>query len=406
MRTVTFGATALTGKTDVKVSVQFTHELSQEEIVAIEKTGVRFHRLHGRVIHFGLIYGARVPWEALDDLAGRATVVRIESMWLPVRHAPLDVSVPEIHADKLWSLYDNNGKQITGKGVIIADFDTGIDVFHPLFWQIDSSSYEWIDNNGNGSFDPGIDGVDLNGNEQKDDGETLSFLDVNIWDSSLQDIREPGFQTSVDWLYCDANDNATRDSGKNSGFAETDPAFGEQIFDVEDVNKNGKLDVGEHLIALKTSKVIATMNTDSIERLRGENLIDTEPDTNGHGTGVCGILGGGSPGLQKYVGVAPDAELVVANIYWDVDIDWVEYMAWAEEKGARVMLHEIGSWVSLFLDGSSHMETAIDEEAAKGIVQVVPAGNLGGARRHAHSEIGAGQTYDLTFKIPRLQQSI
>lgn len=43
----------------------------------------------------------------------------------------LNVSVPLIGADKVWNVKDDNGQNITGKGVNVAVLDTGVDYTHP-----------------------------------------------------------------------------------------------------------------------------------------------------------------------------------------------------------------------------------------------------------------------------------
>jgi subtilisin family serine protease len=147
----------------VGVSIRFDHELSEIESTDLEKEGLVFVRIDGAIAHSGTIYGADVPVEYLSKLEERADVVRIESAWKPFLKETLDVSVPEINADDVWQLVDGGGNNVTGEGMIIADFDTGIDVFHPDFWKADGGSYSWIDTNSNGSFDSGIDAVDLDG---------------------------------------------------------------------------------------------------------------------------------------------------------------------------------------------------------------------------------------------------
>ncbi len=46
----------------------------------------------------------------------------------------LDVSVPEIHVDNLWSVKDNLGRSIDGSGIAVGIIDTGIDYTHPDFY--------------------------------------------------------------------------------------------------------------------------------------------------------------------------------------------------------------------------------------------------------------------------------
>ncbi|UCG34389.1 MAG: S8 family serine peptidase, partial [Phycisphaerales bacterium] len=126
-------------------------------------------------------------------------------------------------------------------------------------------------------------------------------------------------------------------------------------------------------------------------------------DVNGHGTSVCGIVNSGIIGTSRYVGAAPNAELLVAN---RVDNDYTVYIPWARTNGADVMLYEFGGWVQEFLDGSSNLEVAIDAEAALGIVQVVPAGNLGGSDKHAQDDVAAGGSTNFTFNVPALVTAI
>ncbi len=52
---------------------------------------------------------------------------------------------------------DKNGNPLTGKGVVIGDVDSGIDIFHPMFFFADGGSYNWINVAGDGVFTPGVD---------------------------------------------------------------------------------------------------------------------------------------------------------------------------------------------------------------------------------------------------------
>lgn len=374
----------------LNVSIRFDHELSDAEIADLEREGLRFVRLNGEVVHSGKIYGVRLPISSVDTLKGRTDILRIESTWKPAVHIPLDVSVPEINADDMWQLLDGGGDNITGNGITVADFDTGIDVFHPAFWYADGGSYAWIDTDNDNVFDPGTDTVDLNDDGVADTDETLDFFDAEGPAGNNDGV----FQADMDWLYNDSNNNGQRDFGTASGFAETDPTFGEMIFVADDTNHNNVLDVGEDLIALGTSKVSRTMNAGT-ERIRGADLILSDDDTNGHGTSVCGVINGGIIGRRKFVGVAPNAELLVSH-----GTDYTVYIPWARTNGADVMLYEFGAWVQEFMDGSSNLEQMIDTEAAGGIVQVVPAGNLGHKDKHAQDDVAAGGNTGFTFNVP------
>lgn len=384
-----------------EVSIRFTHELNNSEIQSIEALGIRFTRIDTEIAHIGTIYGARVPWDRTGHLANLPEVVLIESVWQPKVVPPLEISVPEIKADQVWEITDDLGREVTGKGVKIAVFDTGIDVFHPDFFRADGESYDWIGVNGNDAFDAGTDAVDLNGNGVADPSEKLNFIDATYGGSPdypyiVNGTNDGVFRADMDWLYNDANNNGKRDYGVANGFTETDPTYGERLFIVNDANHNNGLDAGEKIIALGTSKIYKTLNKDGVTRTRGVNLIQTQPDIYGHGTSVCGVLSGGTIG-RRYVGVAPDADLLVVDSY---DNPYTTYIPWAESNGADVMLYEFGSWTFQFLDGSSNVEQMIDTEAEKGITQIVPAGNLAGGKKHTITTVGGGGSSDINFDVP------
>ncbi len=381
----------------VEVSIKFTHELTRAEITFFESMGVKFHTFDGKIARVGIIYGATVPIAKIWDLAHNDSVKFIESVWKPAVHAPLDVSIPEVNADNVWALTDLLGRNITGQGVTMADFDTGVDVFHPDFWYADGGTYSWIDFNGNSTFDSGIDYVDLNGSGVGDANEILRFFDAGGTAGVIDGI----YQADTDWLYNDANTNGTRDYGLLSGFTEASPTYGEQIFLTNDTNGNNALDVGETLAALGTSKVYRTLTSTGLTRTRGIDLIQSDADTNGHGTGVAGILAGGTIG-RKYVGMAPGATLLSAD---RIGNSFTVYVPWAAANGANVMLYEFGGWIQEFMDGSSNLEQMINTQAATGITQVVPAGNLAGAARHCQTLLPGGPT-PLTFTVPGLAPPI
>ncbi|MGC1122896.1 MAG: S8 family serine peptidase [Candidatus Methanofastidiosia archaeon] len=380
----------------VDVSIRVDHVLSQSEIFEFETMGIEFHTVNGQVARVGTVYGALVPVTQIWNLADKEGVQFIESAWKPCVYAPLDVSVPEVRATNVWGLTDLLGRPITGRGVTIANFDTGVDVFHPDFWYADGGSYSWVDN-GNGIFDSGSDFVDLNGNGLGDPNEVLRFFDAQGTAGNNDGV----FQVAADWLYNDGNNDGTRNYGLGAGFGESNATYGELIFLAVDSNGNNLLDLGEILQALGTSKVAHTLNSGGITRSRGIDLIQTSPDTNGHGTGVAGILAGGTIGRQ-FVGVAPDSTLLCADRINNSD---TVYIPWASGAGADIMLYEFGGWVQQFLDGSSNLEQMINTEAASGIVQVVPAGNLAGSNRHCQTVAAMGPTAS-TFTIPALAPAI
>jgi subtilisin family serine protease len=383
---------AVAGADRVVVTVKFDHVLSGAEIAGYEGLGLSFYYIDGQVARTEAIYPVRVPWERIDEVGERTSVLRMESAWRPSVFPTLDVSGPEIEADSAWANDDPLGLPLTGKGMRIADFDTGIDVFHPSFFYADGDTLEWLDVDLNNLFDPGVDAVDIDKNGVFGAGELLRHVDgwiydpAHVWGPDNRSNDDYVYQPDWDWLYADVNNNFSRDQGSGSGFAESDPTYGEPWFIALDDNHNNVLDVGEKLVALGTSKIYGAMTGGSVERLRGVDLIDTQKDTNGHGTAVSGVLAGGQVGRHKFAGIAPDAELLAGYFFSGVPISYL--IPWARSRGADAMLYEFGGFVWEFLDGSSLDEELVTIEH-RTIPQITPSGNLGRGNKHALTVVAA-----------------
>ena len=389
----------------VGVSIRFQHTglLHALRLRDMERElGIEFTRVDGRVAGLGGVHGAQVPWDSLDRLVSWPGVARVDSTWKPAVAPALDVSVWETHAIDVWDLEDASGWPVTGRGVVVAAFDTGIDVFHPDFWRADGGTYPWLDTNKNGAFDPGTDAVDLNRNGESDFGERVDV----VQSTSAQSAPVPGsggdmFDATTDWLYNDADSSGKRDFGAQFGFTEQDPTYGERLFVLDDENDNRRVDPGEVFVALHSSKVLKTLDANGAEREHGVDLILNPHDEDGHGTQSASIVCGGVAGKRRYVGVAPQSKLLVAAyLGTDGGMRYNSFIPWAESNGAHVMLYEFGSWVQEFLDGSSNLERMVDAAAAAGSVQVAVAGNLAGMQKHAHLILSAAQLRDVRFLVP------
>ena len=110
----------------VVLTVKFGHILSGSEIDDYRSMGAEFYYFEGDVARTGSIYPVRVPWESIDMIAGRTEVLRLEGTWHPGIYPALDVSGTEIEADEAHLYTDGLGFPIAGKGMRVADFDTGI----------------------------------------------------------------------------------------------------------------------------------------------------------------------------------------------------------------------------------------------------------------------------------------
>ena len=133
------------------------------------------------------------------------------------------------------------------------------------------------------------------------------------------------------------------------------------------------------------------------------NPSGTGRDGHGHGTHVAStVLGSGAASAGRYIGVAPEAELLVAKVLADngsgMTSNVMAGVEWAVQQGAQVINLSLGSSTSC--DGSDALSTLCDEAVNQGVVVCVAAGNAGpGARTVgspgcAHNVITVGATDD------------
>ena len=191
------------------VTVRFQSPPDTSDIIELEEHGLEFRRDNGVILHTKHIYLAEVVLDSLESLSGFDGIVRIESTFKPSLSSTLDVSNPLVGASQVWQ-ESYESLPVDGTGVIIANVDTGVDIYHPAFFKADGGVYDWIDENGSGEFENGEDSVDLNGNGQADPDETLRFDNASLYDAySYNIITNPrnSFEADIDWLYNDSNNN-------------------------------------------------------------------------------------------------------------------------------------------------------------------------------------------------------
>ncbi len=346
---------------------------------------------------------AEIPASAVDGVAALPRVERIVLDGSPFPSPPpLDVTTAEVQATDVWGTSAADGVPLAGKGITLCDIDSGIDVFHPMFFRADGGYKAWIDVDGDGAFTDGVDGVDLDGSGTPQLLRVQNQLVTNYFDETpILGSEDPAFQAGMDYLYVDSNGNGTRDFGPKQGFKETDPTYGELLLAADDVNGNGTLDVGEKLVALGTSK-IASVRTDKNKVFRrGIDLLNApKSDQMDHGTGASGILAGGNRGLTRMVGIAPDADLIMTSSQGAL----VGAANFCVKEGARVVLHEYAPWVGYHLDGSSAMEKLIDSSAQKsggaGVSHINPAGNLSTSRKLYKHVVKAAAETIVPIEVP------
>jgi hypothetical protein len=392
----------------IPVTFTFDRQITSEILSVLEKTGFQLHLYNNKPLMSQRVLVGYLanPAEAVTSFFNIPHLLEIETSWRPHRAYPLTVSREQLEANQVWHMAQ---PAITGKNVLIADLDTGINHFHPMFFFADGDTFSWTDVNSNNQFDPGIDGVDYNLSGIIDPEEVLQFIEVFTSGAVPNPV---GYNPSLDWCYLDQNQDAIRNYGPGQGFNESDPAYGEPIFLCLDQNTNDQLDVGEPLVLLKTSKVRKVYQSDGIIRERGVDMIHNQGDSYGHGTPVSGILLGGIADVHQLAGIAPDAELLMGVNVYIPDPPFIQTMEvlapWAAAEGADVMLYEDGEWIWQYMDGSSALETMIDDFSNQGIIQVVPAGNLAGGGMHISGNVAVNDSSEETLQViqPSGQQHI
>ena len=381
------------------VTIRFSATPSLELISRLENNGLLFKRYNGEIMHTRHIYLAHLDPNYLEELKSFPEIERIENTARPAMISTLEVSNPQVQASKVWDI-PHEFSPLDGSGVTIANFDTGIDIFHPGFFFPDGGNFNWIDFNNSGAFESGIDYVDLNNNNTRDSNEILAFFDAAFSDPLNLVERKTGvYDADIDWLYNDANRNGDRDFGPDAGFKEDDPSYGELFFVIDDLNENNRLDPGENITALGTSKITAVLDING-EHYRGNNLFTVSGDTINHGSGSSGIVGGQLPG-RRFTGMAPGVEFIEIN-YQDNEIE--DAMIWAKNMKADIFMYEFATYVYEFLDGSSNFEIMINDMYDEGIHQITASGNLAGPARkkHARLELERSETDTLKLSVPEI----
>ena len=254
------------------------------------------------------------------------------------------------------------GTPLRGDTIKVADFDTGIDVFHPAFFNFNNIPVNWIDDNSNSIFEWGIDGIDYDGDGQLSSNEILNRIENGDGVDSIH----------RDTYYLDLDQNGNHNHGPADLYNDSYPGFGEPMYQPNDINSDGVLSLNENFYLLDESKILATFDPESGERVRGSNLTETAPDTNGHGTSVQGVIAANNA-KHFYSGLSPNVELLSNDAFAG---GFANAQSWATQRNADVMLYEVGSWTGEFLDGTSPVELSLDQMANSGVVQINPAGNL------------------------------
>jgi MYXO-CTERM domain-containing protein len=400
-----------------EVVIRLAQPATAERLRRLTEAGAELTRLDGELLAFDRFVPAGLDASALSRVAALPGVERIDlapAAGLP----PMDRSALLTHLAAARGARPAVG-ELTGAGVTVADLDTNANLFQPHFFRGDGGYYDWIDVDGDGTFTPGKDAIDLDRDGQASKGEAARWLKsetLSVY-GELVPARPASFDPGVDWLYLDTNSNGTRDFGPDGGFDDSAPAFGEPLFTPDDVNQNGKLDPGERLVRLGTSKfskvyvhVEGGGGLTAVDKVfkRGTDLTKKSNNfVNGvfgyaetlHATGVLTIVAGDLPLIgRRWVGFAPDADLLLG---FEVAQTAVKAPTWAFKEKPAVVLHETAAWTGAVLDGSDPYSEMVTASATDHqIAHTCPVGNTGTASKHTHLEIAASQAAELHFSVP------
>lgn len=399
------------------VILRLSNVLSPAEERVLADSVMELDTVDGVVAHVGPFYGAKVDVRQLSTLLANPWVERVfglpKHLTRPLApNNPYGKAYPWTHVQQLWNYRDGSGSRYLGQGVTLCDIDSMVDIFHPLLFHADGGYFAWVDVNGNGTFNVGVDGVDLDGNGSVAASEVLKKYGGGVlnddWDITEKDAP---YHTARHWLFQDANGNSKRDFRRTNImdktsplFPEDTPAYGEPIFIADDVNSNGVLDVGEKLLRLKTTKFKGVyLLSSGTAYMRGENLHETPTILPSgeildamHGTAVTSTLAGGEPTLNWVAGLAPKSELLlIVQDAVDFQQSMVAALSWAKQLGTQVFVHEYGTPLGEYADGSSDWEQLLDTMTNQGTVQATAAHNFASRPGRARVNVLAGQTVTL-----------
>jgi subtilisin family serine protease len=199
-----------------------------------------------------------------------------------------------------------------------------------------------------------------------------------------------GVDTGIDYGHLDFR--ADRD---DDGFEESS-----RILFIWDQTETGPF--GDRAaVPFGTEYTRAEIEADLARSLGPEEGAVRERDESGHGTHVLGIAAGdGSSSGAGYIGVAPEAELIVVktSFYSGDVVSGVDYIfRKAEQLGRPCVVNlSLGGHFGPH-DGTSNFDLALEGLLGPGRVIVNSAGNEGDERIHIGRELAYRESYRFTF---------
>ncbi|MHA1681877.1 MAG: S8 family serine peptidase [Promethearchaeota archaeon] len=309
----------------------------------------------------------------------------------------LDMAIPDIGMDLVWNSTSNYGD-----GQIIGIVDTGVEWRHPDFYRtrIMNSLPQGPFFNPTDVTNTTMLCIDMNENGLFDTGEgPVKVYDVGVINNSNILYGSDGdFNGDIDFLYIDEDQNGEWNQSVEPLFF-TDGDVG-PMFPGGPVNQ----------VLFNESKILEIWDqgTNNLY-VNGVNLtnslINTHVDSDGHGTHVAGIAAGGEVFKRRYVGAAPNSDLMIVKVNGWSDQNVADGIDWLVANGVDVISLSFGLFFkNLTLDGAgideggSLSEAAIERAWGDGVPVVTSAGNVGDKDAHATVSLNTGEsTQDLVI---------
>ena len=170
------GRAAIVDGESASLTFRFVSIPTEFRLLELESLGVRFWRHEGKIVHRGSLVPAQVPFNLLETVEFWPDVARVELRLQPPRPELIENAPEMVETPPVWAEFDGNQMPLRGKGVKVGVLDSWVELFHPWFFRPDGPQFPWFDSNDNAVFDPGIDGIDENGDGVLEDAEVTHLL--------------------------------------------------------------------------------------------------------------------------------------------------------------------------------------------------------------------------------------